>query len=81
MLFATSFKLPPKGESLIGVSSHVLFPYSDLRLFNRKLSISDKVYKKYRPRNQFMMARQHLTSVIGGQRDARIKSGKISQVC
>lgn len=41
----------------------------------------EKVYKRYRPRNQFMLARQHLTSVIEGPKNARAKSGIASQVC
>nr|TQR88726.1 mating type MTLa2 [[Candida] auris] len=81
MIYSTTSRLPAKSKGPLSKRTRCRhFPYSELKLLHTSTEATDKS-KRYRPRNQFMMARQHLTSTFKDGRCARVKSIRASQVC
>ncbi|XBA49072.1 hypothetical protein SBP28_003603 [Candidozyma auris] len=81
MIYSTTSRLPAKSKGPLSKRTRCgHFPYSELKFLHTSTEATDKS-KRYRPRNQFMMARQHLTSTFKDGRCARVKSIRASQVC
>lgn len=80
MIYSTTSRLPAKSKGPLSKRTRCRhFPYSELKLLHTSTEATDKS-KRYRPRNQFMMARQHLTSTFKDGRCARVKSIRASQI-